>query len=199
MTKYIYPFIPTLCECSPYCGEIAPYDRNAGKYCKYVDGHGGRGRNNGMFGRKHTDESIKIIRNEANKTAKTRGLKLLGHGVSASTRQKISKKKKGTHVGKENHMYGRLPSEKSGRGKRSYYPSPLQGQVCFRSSYELAYAKYLDSIHELWMYEMETFDLGNTTYTPDFFLPRLEKFIEIKGYMNEKSKAQIQQFQEQYS
>lgn len=83
-------------------------------------------------------------------------------------------------------------------GKRSYYQSPLQGQVCFRSSYELAYAKYLDSIHELWMYEMETFDLGNTTYTPDFFLPRLELFVEIKGYMLSKAQEKINQFKEQY-
>ena len=100
--------------------------------------------------------------------------------------------------GKENANYGHLPSINASHGKRCYYLSPLQGQVCFRSSYELAYAKYLDSISELWMYEMETFDLGSTTYTPDFFLPRREKFIEIKGYMLPKAQEKINQFREQY-
>lgn len=98
--------------------------------------------------------------------------------------------------GKLNHCFGKLPKS-GGHGIRSYYDSPLQGQVCFRSSYELAYAKYLDSIHELWMYEMETFDLGDTTYTPDFFLPRREKFIEIKGYKS-KEKTKMETFLEQY-
>ncbi len=125
---------------------------------------------------------------------------------SPETKNKISIAHLGTHhtdaykkAQHEAFITGkRFISHKAGRGKRSYYTSPLQGQVCFRSSYELAYAKYLDSISELWMYEMETFDLGDITYTPDFFLPRKEKFIEIKGYMNEKSQTKINQFKEQY-
>lgn len=96
------------------------------------------------------------------------------------------------------HNKGRIPPISSSRGKRSYYDSPLQGNICFRSSYELAYAKYLDSKNILWMYEIETFDLGDTTYTPDFFLPQFEKFIEIKGYMRSEAKKKIDKFLEQY-
>ena len=55
-----------------------------------------------------------------------------------------------------------------------------------------------DKIGELWLYEIERFNLGNTTYTPDFFLPRLEKFIEVKGYLYEDSKKKIEMFKEQY-
>jgi len=123
-----------------------------------------------------------------------------GQHIHSEKQKKIwSKQRKGTRCGKNNPRYGKIAANGAGRGKRSYYISPLQGQVCFRSSYELAYAKYLDSIHELWMYEMETFDLGNTTYTPDFFLPRRELFIEIKGYMSEKSQQKINKFNEQYT
>jgi len=81
---------------------------------------------------------------------------------------------------------------------RPHYDSPLQGDVCFKSLYELAYAKYLDSKKILWYYEIETFDLGDNTYTPDFFLPQFEKFVEIKGYMGEESQEKINKFLEQY-
>jgi hypothetical protein len=46
--------------------------------------------------------------------------------------------------------------------------------------------------------EMETFYLGDTTYTPDFFLPQFEKFIEIKGYMCKEAQEKINKFLEQY-
>jgi hypothetical protein len=83
-------------------------------------------------------------------------------------------------------------------GKGSYYNSLLQGKVWLRSKYEIAYAKYLDSQNILWMYEEFTFDLGNTTYTPDFYLPEFEKFVEIKGYISPKSQEKINLFLEQY-
>ena len=59
--------------------------------------------------------------------------------------------------------------------------------------------KYIDEHKILWYYEIQTFELSNEmTYTPDFFLPKYEKFIEIKGYMNEESQEKIDKFIEQY-
>ncbi len=121
-----------------------------------------------------------------------------GWNQTEESKLQNSKSHKGLLCVKKNGMYGRPPSPLANRGIRTWYMSPLQGQVCFRSSYELAYAKYLDSIHELWMYEMETFELGQMTYTPDFFLPRRELFIEIKGYMTKDAQTKINQFKEQY-
>lgn len=137
-----------------------------------------------------------------------------GVKVSNETKEKMSK----AHLGKNNHMYerrgekspmygrrgkdcpafGKIRNKNLGYGIRSYYKSSLQGQVCFRSTYELSYAQYLDQNNILWMYEMETFDLGDTTYTPDFYLPREEKFIEIKGYIKPESQEKINKFLEQY-
>jgi len=97
--------------------------------------------------------------------------------------------------GENNPMFNILPKHFS---YGCYYESPLQGKVYLRSSYELKYAKYLDSKNILWMYEMETFDLGGTTYTPDFFLPKTEEFIEIKGFMREMAQEKIDMFLEQY-
>lgn len=106
-------------------------------------------------------------------------------------------KEKGKKVsGSRSNFYGQIP--KYSYGKRCYYESPIQGKICFKSSYEFEYAKYLDSKSILWYYEIETFNLGNMTYTPDFFLVNEEKFVEVKGYMSELSQNKINKFLEQY-
>jgi len=115
----------------------------------------------------------------------------LGKKQSEETKLKRSVNMRGN----KNPMFGKVPKF---TGKRFYYNSPLQGEVCFRSSYELAYVKYLDANKILWYYEIETFDLGDSTYTPDFFLPATEQFIEIKGYMRKKSQEKINKFLDQY-
>lgn len=65
--------------------------------------------------------------------------------------------------------------------KTGYYDSKNNGKVWHRSSWELAYMRYLDSINESWEYEKHYFDLGSYHYMPDFYLPRLDEFHEIKG------------------
>lgn len=54
--------------------------------------------------------------------------------------------------------------------------------IWLNSSWELAYAKYLDKNNIKWLYEPKAFDLGETTYRPDFYLPETNEYIEIKGY-----------------
>lgn len=115
----------------------------------------------------------------------------LNYKPTEKTKIKISKTMMGLNK-------GIIPSPKCGHGKRTYYDSSLQGRVCFRSSYELAYAKYLDKNHILWTYETETFDLGDTTYTPDFFLPTSNLFVEIKGYMHPEAQIKINKFYDLY-
>lgn len=171
-------YIPALCECG--CKEIVwnKYYKN----CKFIQYHGRRRKPSEIKGKTLSEQRKNYLRK-----------------VNLGKHSTLKGKKRPNLAGRNNGRYGKLPPTICSHGKRSYYQSPLQGQVCFRSSYELAYAKYLDSIHELWMYEMETFDLGETTYTPDFFLPRREKFIEIKGYMNKLGLQKINMFKEQYT
>jgi hypothetical protein len=73
-------------------------------------------------------------------------------------------------------------------GKCSGWKRIKYRDIWMRSSWEVAYAKYLDKQGTKWQYESKTFDLGNTTYTPDFYLPETDTYIEIKGYWNERSK-----------
>lgn len=123
----------------------------------------------------------------AQKQRKDLHAKMAGHKWSEDFCKKISKR-----------MMGNIPSPKCNRGKRDLYESPYQGKILLRSSYELAYAKYLDSICEPWFYEIWVFDLGNTSYIPDFYLPRKNTFIEIKGYMHKEAQKKINQFLEEY-
>lgn len=62
-----------------------------------------------------------------------------------------------------------------------------------RSSYEYAYAKYLDYHLIPWSYEENAFDIGYKIYKPDFFLydqnGNLKKIVEIKS-RNEEAKAE---------
>jgi len=67
------------------------------------------------------------------------------------------------------------------------YESPNQGTIKLRSKLEAEYAEFLDSTNTDWLYENESFPYLDKegvrrTYTPDFYLPAKNKFIEVKGY-----------------
>lgn len=66
-------------------------------------------------------------------------------------------------------------------GKVQLYETPNQGVIKMRSSWEVETAEYLTSKNIDWYYESEWLDLGYTKYLPDFYLPKLNLFIEVKG------------------
>lgn len=78
-------------------------------------------------------------------------------------------------------------------GKGSYYKN-----IWMRSSWEIIYAKYLTKNHIKWQYEPKAFDLGNTTYTPDFYLPEKDIYVEIKGYWRDDAKSKFRLFKDMY-
>jgi len=52
----------------------------------------------------------------------------------------------------------------------------------FRSRLEARWAVFFDTLNISWEYEKEGYDLGNgVSYLPDFWLPTLNYWIEIKG------------------
>jgi len=57
----------------------------------------------------------------------------------------------------------------------------------FRSRLEARYAVFFDALNEKWVYEKEGYDLDEGDfYLPDFWLPRLECHVEIKGQYPKK-------------
>jgi len=83
---------------------------------------------------------------------------------------------------------------KSPRWKKVKYNK----DICMRSTWEVLYAKYLDKNNIKWLYEPKTFDLGNCSYTPDFYLPKTKEYIEIKGWFREKDKKKMKIFKCKY-
>lgn len=79
--------------------------------------------------------------------------------------------------------------------KRGYYQSKYNGRVWYRSSYELAVMQYLDRNNIKWEYEGKEniFHLNtiNKFYLNDFYLPKEDKYIQVKGYQNKNDKFPI--------
>ncbi len=104
---------------------------------------------------------------------------------STKAKQKIST----ANIGKNNGMYGKS----SPHGKGTYYKN-----IYMRSSWEIRIAQLLDKAKIDWLYEPQRFELKERTYTPDFYLPKWDLWIEVKGWMSPKSRERIKQFQELY-
>ena len=134
-------------------------------------------------------------------------------------KERMSEMKEGINIGKENPFYGkhhtevtkkilskkalgRKHTEEAKRKMRGRLPSHGKhikyNNIWMRSSWEIKYAKYLDKKKLEWQYESKTFDLGNTTYTPDFYLPEHNLYIEIKGYWRDDAKIKFKGFKKQY-
>lgn len=54
----------------------------------------------------------------------------------------------------------------------------------FRSRLEARWAVFFDSLGLKWEYEKEGFEFDGTRYLPDFWLPSLKLWVEIKGEVN---------------
>lgn len=70
-------------------------------------------------------------------------------------------------------------SKKQGIRRFWYYGDDCRLRM--RSRWEVAFAHWLDSIGEEWLYEPVTFITDRFSYTPDFYKPDEDEFIEVKG------------------
>lgn len=68
-----------------------------------------------------------------------------------------------------------------------------------RSGFEANYARILKYTGVLSEYEKHTFTLKDgRTYTPDFYLPETQEYVEIKGYYTEANKEKFAQFKRDF-
>jgi len=77
------------------------------------------------------------------------------------------------------------------RGVQGYYfNKSLEKYVWLRSSWEYIYAKWLDTNNYKWDVEVMSFNMGDYTYRPDFFIydnnNNITKIVEVKGYWKDK-------------
>ncbi len=78
-------------------------------------------------------------------------------------------------------------------GKRTWYK-----EIGFRSTWEARFASWLDKIGIPWLYEPKLFELSNSTYLPDFYLPHSGNYVEIKGWDRGARLAKVEEFQRTY-
>ncbi len=90
----------------------------------------------------------------------------------------------------------------AGRCKKLDYHSEIAGDIKVDGGWELATAKYLDSINVNWVRNKKRFKYWNSiknmesTYCPDFFVIDWNKYIEVKGYKTELDEIKWTQFEE---
>lgn len=135
---------------------------------------------------------------------------LKGHEVSRETRDKISHilltKEGASNRGKKIAPQSEETKEKlrqatlrafsegrlvptGYRGKGTWYKG-----IRMRSGLEAEFARQLDEAELEWQYEPRRFRLSWCTYTPDFYLPELDIWVETKGWMDEVSKRKVESF-----
>ena len=112
---------------------------------------------------------------------------------------KISKGKLWTEDRKASHSDIMIEAVKN--NPESYTKNNISGRVKqieyngvkLKGSWEVLTAKWLDSKNIEWLYEPHSFEyqwLGKTRlYFPDFYLPVLDLYIEVKGYKTERDIA----------
>lgn len=94
-----------------------------------------------------------------------------GKIISCGCYQKEQASKTGSTVGLNNY-----------KSKYKWYFIKENKEIKCRSGYEVIYANYLIINNIPFEYEPKTFKLANgKRYTPDFYLPNTNEYIEIKG------------------
>lgn len=122
--------------------------------------------------------------------------------IDGRTFRKIPCKDCGKILSLSKYIYCKKCSEKlySGRNHYQFGKQSKHGQtinykgIYMRSSWEGIFANFLDNNNIKWLYESKTFDLGDCTYTPDFYLPETEEYIEIKGWWRDDAKYKFELF-----
>lgn len=100
-----------------------------------------------------------------------------------------------------NKRYENGWNPRCGRAKKYIYESPIAGKIQVDGLWELAVAKYLDSINVKWERNEKRFAYVNllgkiSKYKPDFYIFNWNTFLEIKGCERELDKCKWNQFKE---
>ena len=87
---------------------------------------------------------------------------------------------------------------KAGRCKKYKYYSPIAGQVSLDGTWELNVAQEMDQLNMNWTRNQKRFSYffegKSRHYTPDFYLPDLDLYLEVKGYETAKDRSKWEQF-----
>ena len=94
-------------------------------------------------------------------------------------------------------MGGKPTSPKASKGKAGIRQD-ISKNIYFYSRWEANFARLLNYLKIKWKYEPKTFDLGLQKYTPDFYLPDSNEYIEVKNFLWKYSKERDKKFRKLY-
>jgi len=92
---------------------------------------------------------------------------------------------------------GKPTSPKAARGKAGIRKD-INKTIYFYSRWEANIARLFNYLRIKWTFQPKTFDLGSQTYTPDFYLPDYNIYIEVKNFLWEYSKIRDKKFRKLY-
>jgi hypothetical protein len=92
--------------------------------------------------------------------------------------------------GRDNPRYGKHPSASAGYSKHSICDAGYE----VSSSYERKVSDWFYNHDVNHIYEFKRFYFGRFSYLPDYYIPELDLWIEVKGFMDTRSKLQIRLF-----
>lgn len=160
---------------------------------------------NAFYGKHHSPETRKFL----SEIAKQREVQsMLGKHHTPESKEKISKMANRPEARAKRKAYYERPDIKKYRStmmKERYangYCIHGRGEwltfdtktVYLRSSYERRVVKVLERLGLRWEYESKPFNLGDRTYRPDFYLPDLDIWWEVKGWLDESNKRKMETF-----
>lgn len=92
---------------------------------------------------------------------------------------------------------GKPTSPKASKGKNGIRED-ISPTINFYSRWEANMARLYTYLGVRWEYAPRSFDIGNQKYTPDFYLPEDDTYIEVKNFWWHYSRIRDQKFRRKY-
>jgi len=96
-----------------------------------------------------------------------------------------------------NVIGGKPTSPKAARGKAGIRKD-ISKTLYFYSRWEANIVRLFNYLGIKWIYQPRTFDLISQNYTPDFYLPEYDTYIEVKNFLWKYSKIRDKNFRKLY-
>ena len=146
----------------------------------------------GMLGKEHSAETKSIIAEKSHAMA----LRYTNEQWNQRSEKMVATKMKNGTLNTMRFITN--PYSHTTSGKRS----DLGGKF-FRSKTEANYARVLNFMGIIWEYEPRDFYFegirrGCVSYTPDFYLPIEDRWIEVKGWLDKKGTTKLNRFKKYY-
>lgn len=93
---------------------------------------------------------------------------------------------------------GSRPTSPRAARAKSGIRADISPTIYFFSRWEANYARLQNFLRVKWVHQPKTFQLKSQKYTPDFYLPESDTYVEIKNYLSEYSRRRDEEFRELY-